>query len=145
MTDMNAKRILVIEDDFELNGFFRKYLMANGYIVDSVYSCEDAMNVLMYGDMPDVVIVDMELWDGNCLPIMELLETSPYAHITVIMCSGYTVPQDYHINMDRIQQFLLKPVSPRSLSLLVKSLAPMMEEYEYQDAVMVSILPGIQR
>jgi DNA-binding response OmpR family regulator len=141
---MNAKRILVIEDDFELNGFFRKYLMANGYVVDSVYSCEDALNSLMHDDIPDVVIVDMELWDGNCVPIMELLEKPKYQDVTVIMCSGYTVPQDYHINMNRVQQYLLKPVSPRSLSLLVKSLAPLMKEYEYEDAVMVSILPGIR-
>lgn len=141
---MNTKKILVIEDDFELNGFFRKYLMANGYLVESVYTCEDALDTLFYREVPDVVILDMELWDGNCVPIMELLEEPKYQHVTVIMCSGYTVPQDYNINMDRVQQFLLKPVSPRSLSLLVKSLAPMDDEYEHEDAVMVSILPGLR-
>jgi DNA-binding response OmpR family regulator len=144
---MNTVKILVIEDDVDLNGFFRKYLTVQGYNVKSIYSCEEALNTLIYDEIPDVVIVDLELWDGNCLPILELLEKPKYKSVKVIVCSGYTVSSDYDINMDRVHQFLLKPVSPRSLSLLVKSLAPIPVSHvakETAEFSSVYILPSIR-
>lgn len=142
---MERKKILVIEDDFDFNGFMVKYLTRNGYSVKNVYSCEEAMNALLYNELPDIVIADIELWDGNCLPILELLEEPDYEHITVILSTGYAfAPRNYNINMARIKQFLLKPVDPRSLSLLVKSFAPLATDadVEFEEATRpVHVLP----
>jgi CheY-like chemotaxis protein len=116
---------LVVEDDINLNRVFCKYLTAAGYEVESVYSRAAAIDFLAYGTAPDAVVVDFELCDGNSVPILRLLEQPEYKHIKVVVCSGNAFSHRYDINEARVNQFLLKPVSPRSLSLLMKSLVPL--------------------
>ncbi|MFN8374893.1 MAG: response regulator [Anaerolineae bacterium] len=119
---MKRKSILVIEDDVDFNGFLCRYLTLIGYQVTSVYSAEEALDALHYKTLPDVVISDVDLWDGDCTPILNLLEEPGYHHIPVILSSGYDFSFHDELAMARAQYFLPKPLSPRSLSRLVKSL-----------------------
>ncbi len=118
---MSEKKILVVEDDPNLNGFYCKYLTKSGYKVETAYSCEEAIDALTFHELPDVVVLDWELCDGDGVEIMSLLEEPEYQSVAVIVCSGHTFPKNYTHHADRIQQFLLKPINPRSLSLLIKA------------------------
>ena len=119
---MQHKSILVIEDDADLNEFLLRYLTLTGYRVHNAYSVEEALDALCYDELPDVVISDVDLWDGDCTPILNLLETPGYNHIPVILSSGYEFTFHDEMVMARAQYFLPKPLSPRSLSRLVKTL-----------------------
>ncbi|MFN8372560.1 MAG: response regulator [Anaerolineae bacterium] len=121
---MPVKNILIVEDDLNLNRVFTKYLSGQGYDVESVHSCSDATDLLTSGDAPDVVIVDFELSDGNSVPLLRMLEQPEYKNVKVIVCSGKAYSPHYGINVARVNQFLLKPVSPRELTLLVNVLTP---------------------
>lgn len=117
----NALNILVVEDDVALNRMFCKHLKANGYVVETSYTVTNALNVLKYGTPPDLV-VDLELSDGTSKPIIELLCDPTFERTRVIVVSGHTLEAHYGIPAWRIYQALLKPVSPRGLSLLVNNL-----------------------
>lgn len=72
-------RILVAEDERELNRIIVKKLTADGYSVDSCYDGEEAIHILSYTDY-DVVILDIMMPNvlralresGKCTPVLFL-------------------------------------------------------------------------
>ena len=51
-------KILLVEDEIDLNNIVTKYLKKNGYSVDSVFDGEEALDYLEYGEY-DLVILDV--------------------------------------------------------------------------------------
>ena len=43
-------KILLVEDEIDLNNIVTKYLKKNGYSVDSVFDGEEALDYLEYGE-----------------------------------------------------------------------------------------------
>lgn len=54
-----AKRILVIEDDLELQGLVCDALQQHGFIVDAADDGLDALVALRTGVMPDAILLDL--------------------------------------------------------------------------------------
>ena len=51
-------KILLVEDEIDLNNIVTKYLKKNGYSVDSVFDGEEALDYLEYGEY-DLIILDV--------------------------------------------------------------------------------------
>jgi DNA-binding response OmpR family regulator len=113
--------ILVIEDDINLNRLFVKQLRANGHTLESAFSVKTAMDLLTYGAVPDVVVVDLELEDGSSAPILELLKKEAFVKTKVVIVSGNAYSKSSGVDHGHVAHVLLKPVSPRALTLLINA------------------------
>jgi DNA-binding NtrC family response regulator len=110
------KRILVVEDDVVLNRLLVAQLRNQGYEVTGVIGWRDADRYLSRHE-PSLVITDVRLPDGDSLErLPELVKTQP-----VIVLTAYGSVRDAVQAMKAgAFEYLLKPVSPDELMLVVQ-------------------------
>ena len=65
-------KILLVEDEIDLNNIVTKYLKKNGYSVDSVFDGEEALDYLEYGEY-DLVILDVMMPKLNGFEVIKEL------------------------------------------------------------------------
>ncbi len=110
--------ILVVDDDKLANDFFRETLTRAGYKVDTAFSGEEAIEKI--DNMPyDIMVTDirMKAMDG-----IELLEKaiSVQSDLISIMVTAYgTVENAVKAMKLGAHDFLLKPVTPEALEIVV--------------------------
>ena len=111
-------RILVIEDDINLNRLYTRKLSSTNYQVDSVFSINEAIRYLEDGNVPLLVILDMNLPDGSGSYVMGYLSRDMFRKTRIIVVSGEAYSHHHIMDQRQPDYELLKPVSPRMLSLL---------------------------
>lgn len=111
-------RILVIEDDINLNRLYSRKLSQASYKVDSVFSINEAIGYLEAGNVPLLVILDMNLPDGSGTLVMDHLSRDIFRKTRVIVVSGEAYSNQHVMEQRQPDYELLKPVSPRMLSVL---------------------------
>jgi DNA-binding response OmpR family regulator len=80
------KKILVVEDDKDIQQIFRIVLHSLGYQVDFL---EDGDSVLQIKHWPDAIILDKQLSGMNGVDVCKILKSADASrHIPVIMISG---------------------------------------------------------
>ncbi len=117
---MNAK-ILILEDDPQLQEIFQRFLTRTGHRVASAYSLEDARRYLS-GEPYDVLLCDMRLPDGDGLALVsEFRETLSEAgtHVVVVSAEPQYTPLAEELG---VEFFLTKPVSLQMLGTLLNRL-----------------------
>lgn len=77
-------KILVVEDEKDLNNIISKYLKKNNFSVDSVFDGEEVFEYLSYGDY-DVIILDVMMFKMN----------------------GYEVVKNFRVNKNEIVVLML--------------------------------------
>ncbi|MFK7857439.1 MAG: sigma-54-dependent transcriptional regulator [Granulosicoccus sp.] len=114
---MSRKLALVIEDDQTLSRAYQRVLVDLGYRVEISNNIADAR--LMIRDMaPVLILVDIELPDGNGLDLMDELRNSTRERFIVI--SGNSTQRAAIKSIrHRAVKFVTKPVSLSELKLLV--------------------------
>lgn len=115
--------ILVIEDNLELNRLFSKYLRSTGKTVVGLTSVAEAKYYLSQCNPPQVIILDLELADGNGTEILAMLQASPFDETRVVVVSGYAFSANNGPHPQDVDYTLLKPVDPRGLRALVETLS----------------------
>lgn len=80
MKEGKSMKLLVVEDERDLNEIIAKELRANGYIVDSCFDGEEAYDYLSLGD-----------YDGALLDIM-LPKTDGFTVLEQIRSKGIQTP-----------------------------------------------------
>lgn len=68
-------KILVVEDEKDLNNIITKHLKKNNFSVDSVYDGEEALEYLDYGNY-DLIILDIMLPKMNGYEVVKNLRTN---------------------------------------------------------------------
>ena len=112
--------VLVIEDNDALNGLFRRMLQSAGFAVEGVTSIEKA-RLHLQDSVPQVIILDIDLEDGNGLEIVRTIEELKHDDVKIVVVSGYAYSPE-SLALERIDYQLMKPVSPRGLMALVQML-----------------------
>jgi DNA-binding response OmpR family regulator len=103
-------KIMVVEDDPTLSGFYRKGLEQAGYQVLSVSTCNEAINTLMREDIA-LLVLDMNLPDGSGEQVLDYLETEPaLMSIPTIVLTGFT-RYTFQATRSQVVQVLTKPVT----------------------------------
>ncbi|HOA36938.1 MAG TPA: sigma-54 dependent transcriptional regulator [Flavihumibacter sp.] len=111
------KKILVIDDDFDVCFLIQKFLTNRGYAVDTANGPRNALSALDKADY-DLVITDfrMEGMDGNTL----MQQIKEKRNIPVVIISAY---KDIKTAVESIKlgahDFILKPVLPQELAQVV--------------------------
>lgn len=113
--------ILIVEDNQQINHLFCKKLGAAGYTCRGVHSIGEAVNSLKTDGLPSLIVLDLELGDGYGTEVLDYLKASDQADDTrIIVVSANAFSFQYPLDNYRVDHTLLKPVSPRGLSALIK-------------------------
>lgn len=119
-TKTSRKRVLLIEDDMDLNLALAGKLCHSGYDVDSVFDGERGLQKGMT-KKPDLVLLDLRLPKLSGWEILKTMQSvASTAQIPVIVITGdSTIHETEEECPQAIKKVLHKPISPRQLAQTV--------------------------
>ena len=88
---MNAKRILLVEDNEQIMRGNERMLTRRGYEVISALTLMEARSAIQV-QMPDLLVLDIMLPDGSGLDFIE--ELRQHSLVPVLLLTGLTTPED---------------------------------------------------
>lgn len=110
------KKILVIDDEITIRSLLERFL-SNLYEVKALGNGQEALIWLQSGNMPDLMIVDLEMPNMNGFEFLQQVKSSGFFHaIPVLMLSGVDS------SAERVKclkagalDFMIKPFNPEEL------------------------------
>jgi DNA-binding NtrC family response regulator len=111
-------RILIVDDDAGVRLGMRTYLETYGYEIEE---CETRAAALtrLHGDVPDIVLLDHSLPDGNALDVIRAMKQESI-DVPVIVLTGHgTIELAVTAMREGAEHFLTKPVEMASLTVIV--------------------------
>ncbi len=118
-------QLLLVDDDARLADMLQGYLGAAGYRVQIAPTLAAARQQLAAkSGLPDLVVLDLMLPDGDGLDFCRALRALPHAAgLPVLMLSARGEPMDRVIGLELgADDYLAKPFEPRELLARVKAL-----------------------
>lgn len=115
------KRILVIDDDKAICWLLEKLLVKN-YAVTTMTDGMEGMHWLSSGNIPDLVITDIDMPNLNGFDFMKNLRRSGfYRDIPVVILSGWD-NQEQRINCidNGAYEYIVKPFDPKDLTRTIE-------------------------
>lgn len=119
-TVMESYSVLVIEDDVSCREMTTQVLVSQGYMVVSVERLEQARSHLRHW-RPDIILIDLELPDGDGLSFVKDLGSDPGCGIIIITRDPDQTRKIQGLN-DGADDFITKPFDPGELLARVTSL-----------------------
>lgn len=118
-----GKLILVIEDDSSIRSMIRDLLAPEGHRLLEADGAQVGMH-LFRSRKPDLVLLDVELPDGNGREVCRKMRASESLGATpVIMLTGQAKLADKLSGFDvGVDQYLTKPIHPKELLMWVRAL-----------------------
>ena len=119
--DVKAKRILIVEDDKDINHLIRYNLSKRGYKVDCVYDGISAKEKLT-NNVFDVVILDVMLPSINGFQLCEFIKSNTANFRTfVVLLTARTEPLDkIYGNVVGADYYMTKPFRVSKLMEIVR-------------------------
>ncbi len=117
-----GRRVLLVEDDGLVRLVASELLALAGFAVVEAADAEAAMSYLGRGNVPDVLVTDIQMpgpFDGLALADMV---AARWPHVGILVCSSHTRPSADELPMGA--RFLAKPHAPGALVRQVTDLAP---------------------
>jgi len=115
-------RILIVEDD-QLQAHMANLIVSReGYVTAQARSIAGFRAALRAQLKPDLVLLDVELPDGDGFEELEVLRAHPdYARMNVVMLTGRSSPSDIaHGVMLGANGYVTKPYSPQTLQSAIR-------------------------
>lgn len=112
-------RVLLIEDDDLVRMMLSETLGSDGIEVDGLANAEDALILLGAGQVPDVLVTDIDLGPGlNGFDLAEIAR-SRHPDVEVILISG-TAPKSETRRLRRHERFFQKPFATADLAAAIR-------------------------
>jgi len=112
-------RVLLIEDDALVRSVLSETLEADGIEVEGLSNAEDALILLGAGQVPDVLVSDVNLGEGlNGFDLADIAR-SRHPDVEVILISG-TMPDAERRPLRQHERFLRKPFHPAALAAVIR-------------------------
>ena len=111
------KRVLVVEDDREVNTLICRFLGQRGFTCDSALSAAQCLAAIESSGPPDVILLDLELPDMDGADLCSELRLKPSIDgVPILVMTGY----QQESKLDRIRaagadDHILKPFSPKEM------------------------------
>lgn len=117
---MTRKRVLVVEDDQDVNTLICRYLAHRDFQCEGAASAEQCMSQLGAPDdpaAPDLILIDLELPDLDGAELCaRIRERSGDRRIPLLLMTGYQLANQLdHVRAAGADAILLKPFSPKEL------------------------------
>jgi DNA-binding response OmpR family regulator len=119
---MNAKKILIVDDETDLVETVRFPLEMEGFNVLVSYNGEDALNQARK-EKPDLIILDLMLPKLDGYKVCRLLKFDErYKHIPILMLTAKTQEKDKILGMETgADEYITKPFEMNDLMEKVKA------------------------
>ena len=115
---MLRSRILLVEDDPGARLGIRSYLETYGHQVEEAETCAAAISRLG-ADLPDIVLVDYALPDGNALDLLRTMKTQAI-DVPIIVLTGHgSIELAVTAIKEGAEHFLTKPIELASLTVVI--------------------------
>lgn len=154
---MQEAHILLVDDDQELCALLQEWLAQDGFKISARHDTQSAAEYLEQ-QLPDAVILDVMLPDGNGLEFLRTLRTS-HKGLPVLMLSARGEPTDRIIGLELgADDYLAKPCDPRELTARLRAVLRRsqnnedsnnqtqeivrFEDFEYHPATGILLLDG---
>ncbi len=112
-------RILLADDDRELNALLAEFLTMEGYAVTSVYDGDAALDAAMRGDS-DLVVLDVMMPGRSGMEVLR--ELRQHMPLPVIMLTARGDPVDRIIGLEiGADDYVPKPCNPRELLARIRA------------------------
>lgn len=118
-----ARKVAIVEDDFDQRENYRDALEKSGYVVDTYANRSEAL-AGMRGDMPDLAILDIMLeneMDGGFDLCRDLRALSPTLPIIFLTARDTDIDRVSGLRLDA-WDYLTKPLNMQFLSVRINSL-----------------------
>jgi DNA-binding NtrC family response regulator len=116
-------RVLLIEDDELVRNTLSETLIGEDIEVAGLANAEDALILLAAGQVPDVLVTDIDLGPGlNGFDLAEIARAR-HPEVEVILISG-TTPDPGRQALRRHERFLQKPFAPDDLAAAIREAGP---------------------
>lgn len=118
-----AKKVLIIEDDPDINQLIRTYLEKEGYRVSAALTGTEGMR-LAKSEHPDMIILDLMLPEMDGFEICKRIRSdAKIAETPIIILTAKTEEADTIVGLELgADEYVTKPFSPKSLVARVKAL-----------------------
>ncbi len=120
-TDSGSVKILVVEDDIFMQAILKEYLSKN-YDVLICANGLDALSLIQGGDIPDLIITDLNIPVLNGLELIKQLRAgNVFNTIPIIVLSGEDSSETRINCLDAgADDYMIKPFNPRELESRLK-------------------------
>jgi len=120
-SESNRVKILVVEDDLYMQAILKQYL-GSTYEVEICDDGISAMSFLQAGDLPDLIISDLNTPKLNGLGLIEQVKASDFFHSTPIMILSGEDTSEMRIKcLDAgADDYVVKPFNPRELEARIR-------------------------
>jgi two-component system response regulator GlrR len=112
--EQNTKRVLLVDDDKDLQHLVSMRLGASGYSVVTAESGESAL-AAMAVSLPDLVITDLRMEGMDGLALFDAIHREAPALPVVILTAHGTIPEAVAATRRGVFGFLTKPFDPKVL------------------------------
>lgn len=121
---MQAGRILIVEDDTDLNDAYKTILSSVGYDVATALNGQEALDVIAKIDEPDVIFVDLRMPVMDGIEFLKNYKVDDHPNTTVVVFSNYDaqseVDEAYELGAHR---YVLKArAAPKELIRITKDI-----------------------
>lgn len=146
-------RILVVDDEGNIRRSLQMLLEAEGHVVLTAGSAEDALDGLD-GTEPDLVLLDLMLPGRSGLEALPLIRERPPFPVVVMMSGQATLGDAVEATRSGAFHFIEKPLSPEAILLTVngaqelvraRDLTRALQEELGPDAELVGRAPAVER
>jgi DNA-binding response OmpR family regulator len=116
-------KVLVVEDDIMIQMIITRAIEEQ-FSVIALSSGIDALSFLQEGNLPDIIIADLNIPEMGGMELIEQLKTSGFFHeIPVIVLSGDENSETRIKCLDAgADDYIVKPFNPRELEARIKAI-----------------------
>jgi DNA-binding response OmpR family regulator len=127
---MPTVKIVIVEDDKDINELLEYNLQAEGYKTTCVYDGEEALDVI-FRIKPDLVVLDIMLPQMNGKEICKVLKSDERTKsIPVIMLTAKSEETDVVVGFELgAEDYVTKPFSPKVLLSRIKAVLKRSESF----------------
>jgi CheY-like chemotaxis protein len=122
---LHGIHVLAVEDDADSLELLRTVLASQGARVTTAVSAKDALATLN-GEMPDIILSDIEMADGDGYSLVRDLRSAPFApwrSVPIVAVTAYSRVEDrIRLLSAGFNMHLPKPVDPSELAAVITSL-----------------------
>jgi CheY-like chemotaxis protein len=122
--ELNKKRILLVDDDFDIRDIFDEILTGEGYEVKSASNGKEAMSMLLaleVKNLPDLIILDSQMPEMNGAQFLKAIrenDSEDLKRISILLSSGNEPNAD-----DEFPKDIFRMVKPVEFTGLIESVS----------------------
>lgn len=121
MQDIRSSRILLVDDNGQLREMVTEILHREGFAAVDTAACVGETKAYLRAEQPDLVILDVNLPDGDGFSLMQDIRT--FSQVPILFLSARDEDSDRLLGLGLgADDYMVKPFLPRELTLRISAI-----------------------